>query len=59
MEKLFIEVFSQVDAEGGTYWTAKFINVPGGIVGGGATPEEATTELFDNWRVWQECEDEI
>ena len=59
MERLFIEVFSQVDADGNVYWTAKFLNATRGVAGGGATPEEATAELFDNWKVWQEYGDEI
>ena len=53
MERLFIEVFSQVDAEGGVYWTAKFLNATRGVDGKGETPEKAVTELFDNWRVWR------
>ena len=58
MERLFVEVFSQADAEGKVYWTARFLNRAENVIGGGTTPEEAITELFDNWKVWQEYETE-
>lgn len=58
MKDLTIKIVANVDADADTYYTASTEEYPG-IVGGGNTPVEATNELFENIRVYEEWQKEF